>query len=132
MSPTFDRFYRGPTPWFTLPEIENPHFQDQPALREKMIRPDLHPELDRIASTLRARDHVWMVGPLNFPDPQTAPPIRRPKRAGEELARCLVGPGGRGDLRQGARSIRQVVPRRAGTVVNHFENTPLFVAEPRD
>jgi hypothetical protein len=133
MSPTFDRYYRGPTPWITLPEVEHPRFQDQPALREKMIRPDLRAELDRITSTLRAGHRVWMVGPLRLPDPRTTPPDPPPapppearwqdfRDAWSAQAGAVIG--------HEARSVRRVVARREGSV-NQFENTPLFVADPR-
>jgi hypothetical protein len=135
-SPSFERYYRGPTPWITLPEVRHRHFQDPASFKEKMSRQDpIRPELDRIAATLRAGHRVWWVGDLWEPDPAETgvelPPAPRAETGWDD------GPYLRAwstqaiaALAREARAIRSIVPRREGPV-NPFENTQLFVAEPR-
>jgi hypothetical protein len=80
---TFERYYKGRTPWTTLPAIGNHRFHRYDLLKEKMreIHP-IKPELERAAKTLASGHTLWLVimqAPDAIPaqtepsDPPTAP-----------------------------------------------------------
>jgi hypothetical protein len=74
---SFDRQYFGPTPWTTVPPLADHRFHRYDLFKAKMILENpAQPVCDQIAATLRAGNHVWLVGeiPLN----QTPPPQIRP------------------------------------------------------
>jgi hypothetical protein len=70
---SFDRQYLGPTPWTTVPPLADHRFHRYDLFKAKMILENpAQPVCDRIAATLRAGNHVWLVG--DVPLSQTAPP----------------------------------------------------------
>lgn len=70
------RYYRGPTPWMTYPDVGPDHqLHHYNVFLEKMKRPDpITAEIKRIADTLTAGHKVWVIGPLQFLPPDQKPP----------------------------------------------------------
>ena len=79
---SFDRQYSGPTPWTTVPPLADHRFHRYDLFKAKMILENpVQPVCDQIATTLRAGNHVWLVGdiPLNqTPPPQIQPAPNNP------------------------------------------------------
>ncbi len=74
---SFDRQYSGPTPWTTVPALADHRFHRYDLFKKKMVLENpAQPVCDQIAATLRAGNHVWLVG--DVPLSQTPPPQIRP------------------------------------------------------
>jgi hypothetical protein len=74
---SFDRQYSSPTPWTTVPPLADHRFHRYDLFKAKMILENpVQPVCDQIATTLRAGNHVWLVG--NIPLSQTPPPEIQP------------------------------------------------------
>jgi Dolichyl-phosphate-mannose-protein mannosyltransferase len=74
---SFDRQYRGRTPWTTIPPLADHRFHRYDLFKAKMVLENpVQPVFDRIAATLRAGNHVWLVGEI--PLSETPPPEIRP------------------------------------------------------
>jgi hypothetical protein len=74
---SFDRQYRGPAPWTTIPPLADHRFHRYDLFKAKMILENpVQPVFDEVAATLRAGNHVWLVGEI--PVSQTPPPQIRP------------------------------------------------------
>jgi hypothetical protein len=136
ISASFDRYYRGQTPWITLPEVRNHRFQDSRSVKEKMSRPDpIRSELDRIAVTLRDGHRVWVIGALWLPRSGKAPPDPPPAPAPE--TGWSEGPymsawsaQAAAVFAREARAVRRVIAPSGGPVIP-FEDMELFVAHPQ-
>jgi len=64
---TFDRYYKGSTPWSTLPDIQDHRTHRYDLLKEKMMDSEpITPLLSRISQTLHAGNRVWVIGGLHF------------------------------------------------------------------
>jgi hypothetical protein len=131
---TFSRYYRGPTPWVTLPDLPEHAVHRYDAVKEKMLEPEpIRPVLERIAGTLQAGHRVWLVGGLGFLSPGEEPGYLPPPPQGElgwnEMPYLMLWSRQAASLIQRrAKRISQVaVP--VGTPVNLYENLPLFVAQ---
>jgi len=73
---TFERYFKGTTPWSTLPPLA-----DHSTHRYDLVRDQLHasnpikPVLERITATLQNGNRVWVVGQMDIPARGTpAPP----------------------------------------------------------
>ncbi len=74
---TFDRYYRGQTPWVTIPDIDDHRFHRYDLVKVKMqMEHPLQPVLDRVASTLQSGNCVWVVG--SIPEYRVSVPDLRP------------------------------------------------------
>ncbi|PWT77653.1 MAG: hypothetical protein C5B58_16440 [Acidobacteria bacterium] len=74
---SFDHQYFGPTPWTTVPPLADHRFHRYDLFKAKMILENpAQPVCDQIAATLRAGNHVWLVG--DIPLSQTPPPQIQP------------------------------------------------------
>jgi hypothetical protein len=76
---TFQRYYRGPAPWTTLPPLEDHELQPVDFFKRQMTSSDpIGPVLVQIRSSLESGHRVWLVGGLPFPkdgqDVPSAPP----------------------------------------------------------
>src|SRR3989454_334524 len=76
---TFNRYYRGPVPWMTLPPMEDltVHRYDLLKLRMTSAEP-LAPLYGAIQGALESRHRVWLVGGLLFPPAGHVPPVLPP------------------------------------------------------
>jgi hypothetical protein len=131
---TFARYYKGPTPWVTLPDIPEHDLHRYDAVKEKMLEPEsIRPVLDRIVNTLRAGQRVWLVGQLGFLSPGEEPGYLAPPPQG------WLGWNETPYLTLWSRQVAFLIQRRAerisqvavpsGGPVSHYENLPLFVAQ---
>jgi hypothetical protein len=65
---TFDRYYKGPAFWNTLPPLTDHSIHRYDLVREEMgKRGAIQPVLDQIATTLQSGHRVWIVGIMNIP-----------------------------------------------------------------
>jgi hypothetical protein len=71
---SFERYFKGPTRWQTLPALADHSTHRYDLFREKMKTPHaIQPMLDRMAATLQSGHCVWVVGTTVIPDPGTRP-----------------------------------------------------------
>ncbi len=74
---SFDRQYFGPTPWTTVPPLADHRFHRYDLFKTQMVLENpAEPVFDQVAATLRAGNHVWLIGEI--PLSQTPPPQIRP------------------------------------------------------
>jgi hypothetical protein len=72
---TFERYFRAPTPWQTLPPLADHSRHRYDLVQEQMKTPDaLQPVFEKIAATLQSGHHVWIVGRMQLPEPGTPLP----------------------------------------------------------
>ena len=73
----FDRYYRGPAEWSTLPPLSSHRVHRYDLLKKAMMSPeDVRPLLDRIRDALLAGHAIWWVGDLTAPPQgQSAPDV---------------------------------------------------------
>ena len=65
---TFDRYYKGPASWDTLPPLKDHSIHRYDLVRDKMeTRGAIQPVLDRMAATLQTGHRVWVVGRMIIP-----------------------------------------------------------------
>jgi hypothetical protein len=71
---SFQRYFHGPAPWMTIPNIADHRFHRYDLIKEKML--SAHPIDDletAIRSTLSMSGRLWLVGGLNLPRPEEGP-----------------------------------------------------------
>ena len=84
--PTFDRYYKGNAPWFTLPPLADRRLQRLDLFKEQMqLDAPVQPVLEKMEATLREGRVVWLVGYY---------PFSTPPRPAPALPRSGEGPGG--------------------------------------
>jgi hypothetical protein len=67
---TFNRYYRGPTPWTTIPPLADLNCHRYDLLKETLAtKAPLEPVLQRLGKTLGAGGRVWLVGDLPVAGP---------------------------------------------------------------
>lgn len=129
---SFARYYRGPAPWMTLPDLPDHRFHLHALIRERMTLGEagVASELARVAETLRRGDRIWIAGTPVAQDPGTVPPPLGPPTdlgsAGRHLDRWEQQLGA---LLERRASGGGRVPLPDVGAVNAWENVPLFVAE---
>lgn len=75
---TFDRYFKGTTPWTTLPPLKDHTIHRYDLVREQMERGGaLQPVLAQMAATLQAGHRVWVIGVTDIPK-TNAPPAGEP------------------------------------------------------
>jgi len=76
---SFDRYYRGPASWMTLPQVADHQVHRHDLLMARLAA--VHPIDDVLESarrTLAGGHRVWLVGELRLPPPGRQPPILPP------------------------------------------------------
>ncbi len=76
---SFDRYYRGPASWMTLPQVADHQMHRHDLLMAKLAAS--HPIDDVLQAarrTLAGGHRVWLVGELRLPPPGRQPPILPP------------------------------------------------------
>jgi hypothetical protein len=79
---SFDRYYRGPASWMTLPDLPEHGIHRYDLVKAKLAA--AHPIDDVLAAaqrTLSGGHRVWLVGQLRLPPPGQAPPVLPPAPA---------------------------------------------------
>ncbi len=70
---TFDRYYKGPASWNTLPPLTDHSTHRYDLVREEMEKRDaIQPVLKQIAAALKSGHQVWLLGTMTIP-PAGAP-----------------------------------------------------------
>ena len=78
---TFDRYYKGPASWNTLPPLKDHSTHRFDLVREQMQKKDVIQAVFRqIAATLQSGHRVWVVGTMDIPKsgalmPADLPPV---------------------------------------------------------
>jgi peptidoglycan/LPS O-acetylase OafA/YrhL len=76
---TFQRYYRGPTPWTTLPPLEQIEMQPLVSFKRQMVALNpIQPVIDQIAKSLESGHRVWLVGKFLVPKEGELPPETPP------------------------------------------------------
>jgi len=76
---TFDRYFKAPTPWQTLPPLTDHSQHRYDLVQQEMKTPDaLRPVFKQITSTLKSGHNVWVVGNIQLPGPGQPPPADLP------------------------------------------------------
>ena len=67
---SFNWYYRGATPWLTVPIINEHRVHRYDLVKTKMSQPDpIHDLCEAVSRTLRSGNHVWLVGDAELPRP---------------------------------------------------------------
>jgi len=134
-SVSFDRYYRGPAPWITVPDVVDRRYHPLLEVAEKIKLGDagFAAELERVEGVLRAGGRVWIVGGLLAPPPGQPAPHLPPAPNGPwgwQSAPYITGWLTQlGALMQAhARTLQKIELPPTGSV-NDLENAPLLVAE---
>jgi hypothetical protein len=131
---SFGRYFTGPTPWSTLPPLEDYTFQRIDLFKQQMmaLKPNA-PVERRMADTLKAGRKVWVVGGLPFAKqsaavPDLAPAPNSPVGWNHDAYSYVWGRQAAQMLQTGAlRAARVEVPLEHS--VNEYENLPLVVVQ---
>jgi hypothetical protein len=76
---SFERYFKGPTPWTTVPPVADHSTHRYDLVKLQMQNTNAtQPVLDQIARTLQAGHRVWVVGSINIPATNTPPPASLP------------------------------------------------------
>jgi hypothetical protein len=128
---TFDRYYRGGTPWETVPAVNDHKVHRYDLVKQRMLEKDpMRPLCERIDRVLRGGGSVWVVGHLPLLDPRTVlPRMAQPPLASSnwnwapysEHWRMQVGLA----ITSRATTARVTPPLAEGTA-SRYENVPVF------
>jgi len=70
---SFDRYYKGATPWMTIPPMDDHKTHRYDLIKSAMMMPDqnepMRPVLEKIADTLKSGARVWLVGGVHLMSP---------------------------------------------------------------
>lgn len=130
---SFAHYFKGSTPWTTLPEIDehSVHHYDQFKMRMTQREP-IKSVLEKVLHTLQSGHRVWLVGGADFLQPgeipeqiETAPnsPYGWSEGAYESIWSRQMAYA----IQKHGQSLSQI-QLHVSTPVNGFENVPLFVA----
>jgi hypothetical protein len=79
---SFQRYYHGPAPWTTIPNINEHRVHRYDLIKAKMMTSHPIDDLtETVRTTLGAGNRVWFVGGLNLPRPEEGPMILPPAPA---------------------------------------------------
>jgi hypothetical protein len=131
---SFDRYYRGPASWMTLPQVADHQMHRHDLLMARLASP--HPiddVLQAARQTLAGGHRVWLVGELRLPPPGRLPPMLPPAPGTpwgwDDLPYGISWQLQLGALlREHATSLREV-PVPSTDPISPLEHMPLAVAE---
>lgn len=131
---SFNRYYRGTSPWMTLPAIADLRVHRYDLFREKML--STHPiadVLEKIERTLTTGNRVWFVGGIKLPaaghQPVVLPPAPNTSFGWDNVAYSESWREQVGALVREHASRGEAVSVPAVGPVNYFENISLSVVE---
>jgi len=128
-------YYRGNTPWLTLPQIDDHRIHRYDLLKQQMESP--HAVVDVLqlaANTLQAGHNVWLVGGASFSPAKRLgplPPAPQSRFGWDNLAYRTSWSEQLADVIQQNALNAKRVPVNSGWAVNPMENVPLVVASGR-
>lgn len=127
---SFERYFKGKTPWMTIPDLADHRFHRYDLFKMKMqMENPVQPALDQIASTLQSGHRVWIVGWLPFartPPPDLGP---APNKFSGWLDEPYSQAWGASAGYLVATHVEQVktIPIASLNCVSDFENLPLIM-----
>ncbi|MEY4546490.1 MAG: hypothetical protein RL685_2685 [Pseudomonadota bacterium] len=131
---TFSRYFSGPTPWTTLPPLEDQTLQRLDLFKQYMmaLRPTA-PVEQRMIDTLKAGNRVWLAGGLPFsakdkPAPEL-PPAPNSAVGWDHDAYSYIWARRAGQLLQKGAAQAARVDLQLKAPVNELENLPLWVLQ---
>jgi hypothetical protein len=130
----FDRAYRGPVAWTSIPPMRDPSIHRYDLLKEAMqARDPVGPVLEAVTTALRSGRRVYVVGVLTIPEEgerlRSLPPATTPEllaASGSYIVDWMRALGYH--LRLHATAVRVVSLEERGPV-SAFEDLPVFVFE---
>lgn len=73
---TLHRYYRGRTPWMTIPPVAEFRFQShEPIIAQMRAEDPLNPIFAEAERAMKSGNRVWVVGGVRFPRPGQPPPV---------------------------------------------------------
>jgi hypothetical protein len=86
---TFHRYYRGKTPWITIPELDDYTFQREDLFKHQLATTNASASaLEKITRTLQSGNKLWLICQLDFVHPrrlpETLPPALPPAPRGPQ------------------------------------------------
>ncbi len=134
---TFNRYYRGNTPWITIPEVYDLRATRQDIIKSIMTKNDpLGTSMQKIIETLQNGHRVWFIGSLKLPEPGRIP-LRLPPApyspyGWNEVAYQIAW----------SQEVNYIIQKYGGKIekvevptnypVNKLENPPLYVVSAKD
>jgi hypothetical protein len=132
---SFHRYYRGRTPWITIPDITDHTLHRYDLYKQKMGTPEaIAPELQKIRQTLVGGHRVWLVGMVHLLPPEmrliSLPPAPHPQTGWqmETYRRYWLAQSGQ-TLQELASRGARVTDGYSDQPINSFENLPLAIIE---
>ena len=131
---TFNRYWRGPTPWATLPPIEDQSLQRLDLFKRYMQEADPNAAVEQtLMDTLQAGHRVWLVGGLPLsqkgnPVPRL-PPAPQSQFGWDHDAYSYVWARHAGEVLQARAQKATRIDLPIQGPVNVFENLPLWAVE---
>jgi hypothetical protein len=130
----FDYYYKGSTPWMTLPPVSDHKVHRYDLLKQQMLLSAstgaAQPVLERTSAALKHGHRVWIAGIMMFPRPGETPLVARYRQGGSPDADFFVAWSqqvGQFIRNHAARVDAVAVP--AGGPLGNYENVPLFRVE---
>jgi hypothetical protein len=131
---SFAYYYRGSTPWTTIPEIADQRVHSYDMFKIKMMQTDpIRPILQNMTKTLQNGHRVWLVGGLNFlrqgEAPRILPPApNSPYGWSEGMYQTAWSEEAAFTLQTHGQALEQIrIP--IGTPVNKYEDVSLLVVQ---
>lgn len=131
---TFNRYYRGHTPWTTIPPIGDLTIHRYDLLKQRMtMTAPIEPVHADIVRTLKSGGRVWLVGGLEFIPQGTVPPTLPPAPHGplgwKDTPYRRVWSAQTGYLVQSSALYWKIVTPPSDRPIEGFEHAPLIVVE---
>jgi hypothetical protein len=131
---SFDRYYRGPATWMTLPQVADHQTHRHDLLMARLAaRHPIDDVLQGVRRTLAGGHRVWLVGELRLPPPGRQPPILPPAPATawgwDDLPYGISWELQLGALLRDHAASLQEVPVPSADPISPLEHMPLAVAD---
>ena len=132
---SFDRYFKGPASWNTLPPLKDHTIHRYDLVREQMeTRGAIQPLLDQLAAALQAGHRIWVVGQMLVPAPGKPlppdlppPPLKYSHWSDQPYSMTWVAQAG-GFLSNRSQRFQEIY-YPINESVNFTENLQLHVAE---
>jgi hypothetical protein len=131
---SFAYYYKGSTPWVTIPEIAEQRVHSYDMFKIKMMQTDpIKSIIQKMTKTLQNGHRVWLVGGLNFlregETPRMLPPApNSPYGWSEGMYQIAWSEESAFTLQTHGQTLEQIrIP--IGTPVNKLEDVPLLVVQ---
>jgi hypothetical protein len=132
---TFQRYYKGDTPWMTVPPFPFTKIHRFDEVKKAMMMPDpadaVAPVISRMEATLRAGGRVWLIGGAQFipagATPLALPPAPQSRYGWQNIAYYEMWSEDVGYFLQTHAVNASIVDVPTGGPVSEYESPPLVV-----